>query len=224
MAAVENVEEEEVNEVEQAHIKADSNLPTCYFLATSAKCTKGYEGDSQWVIELEKGWSPWMPGNEPYYGATDAPLRYTLGRYDFEVHFESETVGSQTNLTTGKVRRLQKLQKGEPMPAWEGTGIRRRPAAAAAGAPAGGLGAAPATSAAKQAQQNREQRRSGYDANKAMQPHSLRPQVSQSAYKASPAPSAPKPKPAAAGGAQGIPSGQAPGHVPRYMRPLKSKA
>eukprot|EP00913_Durusdinium_trenchii_P007184 g6759.t1 len=97
--------EEEVNEVEQAHIKADSNLPTCYFLATSAKCTKGYEGDSQWVIELEKGWSPWMPGNEPYYGATDAPLRYTLGRYDFEVHFESETVGSQTNLTTGKAQR-----------------------------------------------------------------------------------------------------------------------
>ena len=25
-----------------------------------------------------------MPGNEPYYGATDAPLKYTLGRYDFE--------------------------------------------------------------------------------------------------------------------------------------------
>ena len=26
-----------------------------------------------------------MPGNEPYYGETDAPLKYTLGRYDFEV-------------------------------------------------------------------------------------------------------------------------------------------
>lgn len=46
--------------------------------------SQGYEGDFQWVIELEKGWSPFMPGNEPYYGATDAPLKYTLGRYDFE--------------------------------------------------------------------------------------------------------------------------------------------
>lgn len=31
-----------------------------------------------------------MPGNEPYYGATDAPLKYTLGRYDFEVGVSSE--------------------------------------------------------------------------------------------------------------------------------------
>ena len=30
-----------------------------------------------------------MPGNEPYYGATDAPLKYTLGRYDFEVGVSS---------------------------------------------------------------------------------------------------------------------------------------
>lgn len=33
---------------------------------------------------MEKGWSPWFPGNEPYYGETDAPVKYTLGRYDFE--------------------------------------------------------------------------------------------------------------------------------------------
>lgn len=58
------------------------------------------------------------------------------------------------------------------MPAWEGTGIRRRPATGAGGAPpSGGLNSAPATSAAKQAQANREQRRGGYDANKAVQPH-----------------------------------------------------
>lgn len=43
-----------------------------------------------------------------------------------QVHFESETVGSQTNLTTGKVRRIQKLQKGEPMPAWEARTARAR--------------------------------------------------------------------------------------------------
>jgi len=52
--------------------------------------SQGYEGDFQWVIELEKGWSPWMPGNEPYYGATDAPLKYTLGRYDFEALVEEQ--------------------------------------------------------------------------------------------------------------------------------------
>ena len=88
--------------------KPDSNLPTCYFLATAG--TKSYEGDHHWMIELEKGWSPWMPGNEPFDGSTDQPLRYTLGRYDFEVHFENESSGIQTNLTTGKVRRIQRLQ------------------------------------------------------------------------------------------------------------------
>jgi len=202
----------------QMATKADSNLPTCYFLATSAKCTKGYEGDYQWVIELEKGWSPFMPGNEPYYGATDAPLKYTLGRYDFEVHFETDTIGTQTNLTTGKVRRIQKLQKGEPMPAWEGTGIRRRPANTVGGQAPAQPGAAPASSAAKQAQAQRAQRRSGYDATKQAQPHALRPQVSQSAYQAS-APAAPKPKPGPT--ATAAPQN---GQVPRYMRPLKSKA
>eukprot|EP00913_Durusdinium_trenchii_P003241 g2997.t1 len=135
--------------VEEPMAQPKANLPTCYFLATSAKCTKGYEGEYQWVIELEKGWSPWFPGNEPYYGETDAPVKYTLGRYDFEVHFESDTQGTQTNLTTGKA--------------------------------------------------NREQRRGGYDANKAVQPHALRPQVSQSAYQASPVAAAPvKPKATAA--------------------------
>ena len=58
---------------------------------------------------------------EPFDGNTDQPLRYTLGRYDFEVHFEDETHGTQTNLTTGKVRRIQCLRKGEPVPTWEGT-------------------------------------------------------------------------------------------------------
>lgn len=43
----------------------------------------------------------------------------TWGRYDFEVHFESETRGTQRNLTTGKIRRIQRVQKGEAFPAWE---------------------------------------------------------------------------------------------------------
>ena len=139
-----------------------------------------------------------------------------------QVHFETDISGTQTNLTTGKVRRVQKLMKGEPMPAWEGTGIRRRAAAGAAGAPAqASLGAAPAQSAAQAAQASREKRRSGYDAGKAVQPHALRPQVSQSAYKASaPAPAPSKPKPATTNPT----STSATGHVPRYMRPLKSKA
>ena len=34
-----------------------------------------------------------MPGNEPYYGETDAPLKYTLGRYDFEVGVRLGTGG-----------------------------------------------------------------------------------------------------------------------------------
>lgn len=70
------------------------NLPTCYFLATSAKCTKDYEGDYKWVIELEKGWCAWMPGNEPFYGGTDAPMRYILGRYEFEAWWHSAVAPS----------------------------------------------------------------------------------------------------------------------------------
>lgn len=184
--------------------KPDSNLPTCYFLATG---TKNYEGDFHWMIELEKGWSPWMPGNEPFDGCTDQPLRYTLGRYDFEVHFESDSSGIQTNLTTGKVRRIQRLQKGESAPAWEGTGVRRRPAARAQGAPAAAsLNAAPRQSAAQAAQANRaERRQGGYSATKAVD--SQRPSLSQAAY-----------KPAAPGGATDRYA------VPRFMRPLKGKA
>lgn len=189
--------------------KADGNLPTCYYLATSG--TKTYEGEYQWVIELEKGWSAWLPGNEPFQGSTAKPMRYTLGRYDFEVHFESESHGTQTNLTTGKVRRIQRLQKGEAFPAWEGTGVRRRPASAAAGAPAKNATAAPADSAAKAAQSNRTARRSGYPWPQPQGPTQVtksqpgRPQVSQAAYK----------------GSTTTPT--APG-LPRYMRPLKSKA
>mmetsp|Transcript_114108 Transcript_114108/g.160096 ORF Transcript_114108/g.160096 Transcript_114108/m.160096 type:complete len:303 (+) Transcript_114108:50-958(+) len=201
--------------------KIDSNLPTCCYLATNN--TASYEGEYQWLIELEKGWSPWMPGNEPFDGRTDEPLRYTLGRYDFEVHFEDESHGTQTNLTSGKVRRIQRLRKGEPMPAWEGTGIRRRPAN---GTGAGDIGLAPAESAAMAAQSNRAVRRTGgYQAAASTQKFALRtskpaaparPQVSEAAHKATAAPSAPR-APAATTTASN-------GNVPRFMRPLKSKA
>ena len=63
------------------------------------------------------------------------------------------------------------------MPAWEGTGIRRRAATTATGQAPKDPGAVPAQSAAQQAQQNRAQRRSGYDANKPLQPNALRPQA-----------------------------------------------
>ena len=206
--------------------KPDSNLPTCYYLAKGA--TQSYEGEYQWLIELEKGWNPWMPGNEPFDGRTDEPLRYTLGRYDFEVHFEDESHGTQTNLTTGKVRRIQRLRKGEAVPAWEGTGIRRRPAANGAGAE---IAVAPAESAAMAAQSNRAVRRTaaGYPAAttgapvKSAQKFALRtskpaaaarPQVSEAAHKATTAPAAPRPAATTASG----------GNVPRFMRPLKSKA
>ena len=191
--------------------KPDSNLPTCYFLATAG--TKSYEGDYHWMIELEKGWSPWMPGNEPFDGSTDQALRYTLGRYDFEVHFENESSGIQTNLTTGKVRRIQRLQKGDSAPAWEGTGTRRRAAPKGAQGAAGASLTAPKQSAAQAAQANRAQRRqggpSGYTAPAVKVAEAQRPSLSQAAYKPSTAPAAP------------------PGDryaVPRYMRPLKGKA
>ena len=33
-----------------------------YYLTSTAQ---SYEGEYQWLIELEKGWSAWLPGNEP---------------------------------------------------------------------------------------------------------------------------------------------------------------
>ncbi|CAE7313935.1 unnamed protein product [Symbiodinium natans] len=213
-------------EVQQAQVasdrplqatKADSNLPTCYYLTSTAQ---SYEGEYQWLIELEKGWSAWLPGNEPFDGNTDAPLRYTLGRYDFEVHFEDDSHGTQTNLTTGKVRRIQRLRKGEAVPAWEGTGIRRRPANGAGT----DLAAAPPQSAAMAAQSDRAGRRAAaYPTEgaptKGTQKFALRtskptpasrPQVSEAAFRASAPPAV-----AVAGTA---------GAMPRFMRPLKSKA
>ncbi|CAJ1399687.1 unnamed protein product [Effrenium voratum] len=188
---------------EAAHSKA-GNLPTCFFLATSAKCTKDYEGDYKWVIELEKGWCAWMPGNEPFYGGTDAPMRYILGRYEFEVHFESDSNGTQTNLATGKVRRIQKITKNEPMPTWEGTGIRRRPE----------LAKAPSAAASNF-------RRDGAASPQAapMKPKiPTRPAVSQSAYQpVTPAPKAVMATPSAHMAQSTWPQ------VPRYMRQLKSK-
>ncbi|OLP97982.1 hypothetical protein AK812_SmicGene19610 [Symbiodinium microadriaticum] len=205
--------------------KADSNLPTCYYLAAGTS-SQSYDGEYHWLIELEKGWSPWMPGNEPFDGNTDQPLRYTLGRYDFEVHFEDETHGTQTNLTTGKVRRIQCLRKGEPVPTWEGTGIRRRPANGAGAE----LAAAPAESAAMAAQSDRLGRRAPAACPsattgapvKGTQKFSLRtskpaaatrPQVSEAAHNASVPLRGPSSTPAMTTG----------GTMPRFMRPLKSK-
>jgi len=141
----------DVGSVARPTTKAD--LPTCYFLAASG--AQSYEGDFEWVIELEKHWSPWMPGNEPFTGCTDQPLCYTLGRYDFEANFQNEAEGTQTNLSTGKVRRIVRKLKSEPMPAWKGTGTRRRPAAFSADLPV-----APGDSAAHTAQASRAERRS----------------------------------------------------------------
>merc|ERR1712157_571757 len=127
----------------------------------------------------------------------------TLGRYTFECHFESETQGHQTNLTTGKVRRLMRKQKGEPLPAWEGTGTRRRAAAGGLDMPA-----APENTAAAAAAANRATRRAngGYPGGGTVQPQQRfplrkppskegpaietnRPQVSQTAHKVTQAPS-----------------------------------
>ena len=35
-----------------------------YYLAAGTS-SQSYDGEYHWLIELEKGWSPWMPGNEP---------------------------------------------------------------------------------------------------------------------------------------------------------------
>ncbi|CAE7198770.1 unnamed protein product [Symbiodinium sp. KB8] len=154
-----------------------------------------------------------MPGNEPFDGNTDQPLRYTLGRYDFEVHFEDETHGTQTNLTTGKVRRIQCLRKGEPVPTWEGTGIRRRPANGAGAE----LAAAPAESAAMAAQSDRLGRRAPgtqkFSLRTSKPAAATRPQVSEAAHNASVPLRGPSSTPAMTTG----------GTMPRFMRPLKSK-
>lgn len=189
--------------------KADGNLPTCYYLATSQKA--GYEGDYQWIIELEKGWSTWLPGNEPFQGSTnDGPMRYTLGRYDFEVSFDSESQGVQRNLTTGKVRRLQRIAKGEALPAWEGTGLRRRPAAPH---PAPAAHAAHAAHGAHGAPLRRGPT-GGYAPHQSKPPSAAkpggtetRPEVSHAAYTTT---------------ARAYPNTAR--QLPHYMKPLRSKA
>jgi len=195
----------------------DQSLPTCYYLATSG--TQSYDGDFEWLIELEKGWSPWMPENMPFQGSTDQPLRYTMGRYDFEVNFVSETEGTQTNISTGKVRRILCKHKADPMPAWEGTGIRRRPA----GSPKE-LPAAPANSAASVAQAQRAERRAagGYAAGggQKLQVFALRNPASKESLEIQ----RPRVSASAHSAAQtGTKLEKNSATVPHYMRGLKSK-
>ena len=73
------------------------------------------------VIELERGCDAWCPGDQPFddgEAASGVSISYTIGKYDFEAHF-SENEGTQTNLQTGKVRRLKRLKPGERPPNWE---------------------------------------------------------------------------------------------------------
>eukprot|EP00401_Gymnodinium_catenatum_P043016 CAMPEP_0117467742 /NCGR_PEP_ID=MMETSP0784-20121206/5815_1 /TAXON_ID=39447 /ORGANISM="" /LENGTH=216 /DNA_ID=CAMNT_0005261725 /DNA_START=78 /DNA_END=728 /DNA_ORIENTATION=+ len=81
-----------------------------------------------WFIELERGWSPWTPGDATFDGTTAAtPLRFRMGKYDFEANFQSDVAGTQTNLATGKVRRIVRVEPGGSPPPWEASGARRRP-------------------------------------------------------------------------------------------------
>jgi len=119
-----------------------------------------------WVIELERGWAPWTPGDVPVTEIGDSPVPYCVGKSKFEAQFSSDSEGTQTNLTTGKVRRLLLLQPGQAPPAWEGIGARRRPTAGT-GRTSGTKGTAVAAvgSAAMVAQAARDARRTAGDYN-----------------------------------------------------------
>jgi len=113
-----------------------------------------------WVIELERGWGPWTPGDLALTDLGGSPVQYRIGRSDFEACFTSDVEGTQTNLLTGKVRGLRCLEPGESPPAWEGIGARRRPAGGS-GCTMGTKGTAEATrgTAAHAAQIARDERR-----------------------------------------------------------------
>jgi len=119
---------------------------------------------SSWVIELERGWGPWTPGDSAFTGeASTEPFRYRLGRHEFEAHFISDSEGTQTNLSTGKVRRIARVSPGQEPPSWEASGCRRRPAhgQGPVGTEVFAAGkVVPKTSAAYSAQASRDARRS----------------------------------------------------------------
>lgn len=120
------------------------------------------KGDSGWVIELERGWSPWQPGDMAFADSdarAGVSISYRVGKSDFEAHFDTDTDGTQTNLSTGKVRRLKLLKPGERPPQWEGIGARRRPTNSEGIVGTKAHARAPEGSAAAQAQSQRDQRR-----------------------------------------------------------------
>jgi len=74
--------------------------------------------DTGWQVQLDHGWVAWFPGDKQFNGPQDTPLKYVVGKWDFEARFTSPTEGEQVNLTTKKSRPLRLRPEGEdPEPA-----------------------------------------------------------------------------------------------------------
>lgn len=76
-------------------------------------------GEGEWLIKLERGWSTWMVGEQQFHGSTDESFRYNFGKTEFQVDFQSESEGTSTNLSTGKVRQICFVPRGQSPPSME---------------------------------------------------------------------------------------------------------
>jgi hypothetical protein len=70
-----------------------------------------------WQVHLENGWAPFSPGI-PFDDRPGARRDFVLGKYWYRLVFHPDGLtGTQTNLSTGKVRKLRRARNSSQAPA-----------------------------------------------------------------------------------------------------------
>lgn len=73
-----------------------------------------------WEVETDDGWFPWTPGGGvTFIGEAGETVEFTSRGFPYKAYFESNRFGVQTNLRTGKKRRLRNAAKEETDGTWE---------------------------------------------------------------------------------------------------------
>jgi hypothetical protein len=76
-------------------------------------------GDAPWEVETDQGWLPWSPTVD-FVGRPGERIQYRQNSFEYHAIFTSDSEGTQTNVATGKQRRVRRVQVIKP---WEMRGV-----------------------------------------------------------------------------------------------------
>lgn len=63
--------------------------------------------ETTWEVQTENGWAPFRP-RVPFHGQTGERVSFQLGRFAYDVSFQNDRAGIQTNVSTGRQRALRR--------------------------------------------------------------------------------------------------------------------